>query len=152
MDNLSKKPQLIKGGLAVDDRGQLSFINDFDFVGVKRFYMAENFTDSTIRAFHGHKKEAKYVFVVSGSALVVAVEMDDTTNPSKDNKVNRFTLSDRSPSVLYIPAGYANGWKALEPDTKVIFFSTTTMEEAKDDDFRFPADYWGDDIWLIESR
>ncbi len=151
MNNSNNEPQLLKGGLAVDDRGQLSFVNDFSFDGVKRFYMAENFSDSTIRAFHGHKKEAKYVSVISGSALVAAVLMDDTENPNKNNEVKRFTLSARSPSVLHIPAGYANGWKALEPGTKIVFFSTTTMEEAKDDDFRFPADYWGD-IWSVESR
>lgn len=152
MENLPKEPQLIKGGVAVDDRGQLSFVNDFSFNGVKRFYMAENFADSTIRAFHGHQKEAKYVCVVGGSALVAIVQMDDTEKPNKNNQVQRFVLSARSPAVLYVPAGYANGWKALEPDTKVIFFSTTTMEESKGDDFRFPIDYWGENVWTVESR
>ena len=151
MENLTNEPLLIKGGVAVDDRGQLSFANDFTFADVKRFYMAENFNDRTIRAFHGHQKEAKYVFVPNGSALVAIVKMDDTKTPSKSNDVKRFILSARSPSILYVPAGYANGWKALEDNTKVIFFSTTTMEEAKDDDFRFPADYWGD-VWSVESR
>jgi dTDP-4-dehydrorhamnose 3,5-epimerase len=152
MGDLTKEPQLLKGGIAVDDRGQLTFANDFAFDGVKRFYMAENFSEDTIRAFHGHKKEAKYVFVSSGSALVAAVEMDDTVKPNKKNEVHRFVLSARSPSILYVPAGYANGWKALEQGTKVMFFSTTTMEEAKDDDFRFSADYWGSDVWEVEDR
>jgi len=50
---------LIPGGIAVDDRGTLTFANDFNFYGVKRFYQVQNFSTSTIRAFHGHLNEAK---------------------------------------------------------------------------------------------
>ena len=31
------KPTLIEGGLAVDDRGEVRFVNEFNFEGVKRF-------------------------------------------------------------------------------------------------------------------
>ena len=111
------EPRLIKGGLAVDDRGQVSFVNDFDFSGVKRFYAVENHQRGFIRAWHAHKKEAKYVMVASGSALVGAVAIDDWDNPAKDAQVHRHVLSARSPSVLYIPAGYANGFMSLSEDT-----------------------------------
>ncbi|OGB74182.1 sugar epimerase [candidate division Kazan bacterium RBG_13_50_9] len=151
MEDLSK-PQLIEGGLAVDDRGQLAFANNFDFRGVKRFYMVENFSLDTIRAWHGHQKEAKYAFVVSGSALVAAVAMDNVEAPSKNAEVYRFTLSARKPAVLFIPPGYANGFKSLEEGTKIIFFSTSTLEESKGDDHRFPADYWGNQVWATENR
>jgi len=152
MANSKEKPKIVEGGLAVDDRGQLSFVNDFTFEGVKRFYQVENFTLDMVRAFHGHLKEAKYVLVTSGSALVAAVEMDDTEKPSKENEVHRFVLSARRPVILYIPAGYANGFKALEPNTKVLFFSTSTLEESKGDDYRFPHDYWGSEVWEVENR
>ena len=73
-----KKITLLDGNVAVDDRGCLRFINEFNFEGVKRFYQVENFNTHTIRAFHGHMKEGKYVYVVSGSAIVCAVKMSDT--------------------------------------------------------------------------
>jgi len=155
MENLNSqknKPEIIEGGFAVDDRGQLTFVNDFSFSDVKRFYMVENFSKDTIRAFHGHKNEAKYAFVVSGSAIVVAVEMDNTENPSKNNEIHRHVLSSRKPKIFYIPAGYTNGFKSLENDTKIIFFSTTTLEGSQKDDHRLPADYWGGEIWEIENR
>jgi len=152
MENLNKKPYLIEGGLAVDDRGQLTFANDFNFSNVKRFYMVENFSQDVIRAFHGHLKEEKYVFVVSGSAIIAVVEMDDTTKPKKSNEVHRFILSSRKPCILHIPAGYANGLKTLEENTKIIFFSTSSLEESKGDDYRFPYDYWGKEIWQVENR
>jgi dTDP-4-dehydrorhamnose 3,5-epimerase len=101
-------PQLIKGGLAVDDRGTVGFANDFNFADVKRFYTVENHKQGFVRAWHAHKKEAKYVMVVKGSAVIGAVKIDNWENPSKDLKVNRFVLSEKTPSVLFIPAGFAN--------------------------------------------
>ena len=152
MENLSKKPYLIEGGFAVDDRGQVSFVNDFDFKDVKRFYMTENFSTDTVRAFHGHLKEAKYALVVFGSALVVVVKLDNPKNPSKNQEPYRFVLSSKKPAILYIPPGYANGFRILEKNTKVIFFSTSLLEESKKDEYRFPYDYWGEDVWKVENR
>lgn len=144
------EPRLIKGGVAVDDRGQLSFINDFDFEGVKRFYTVENHRSGFIRAWHAHKKEAKYVMVVRGAALVGAVEIDDWDNPSKQAQVHRHVLSAAAPAVLYIPAGYANGFMSLTDDTKIMFFSTSTLAESAGDDFRYDARHW--DPWTVEER
>lgn len=146
------KPTLIDGGLAVDDRGQLTFANSFSFSDVKRFYMVENFSTRLVRAWHGHLKEAKYVLVVAGSAIVAAVSMGDTTTPSQSAEVSRFVLSARQPKILHIPAGYANGFRPLEEGTKVMFFSTSTLEESQGDDYRFPADYWGQAVWSVEHR
>ena len=147
-----KDLQIIPGGIAVDDRGCLSFANDFNFYGVKRFYQVQNFSTSTIRAFHGHLKEAKYVFVAKGSAIVAAVKLDNIKSPSKNQKVNRFILSDKNPQVLLIPPKYANGFKPLEEDTRILFFSTSSLEESKGDDYRFPVDYWGKEVWQVENR
>lgn len=145
-------PRLIDGDIAVDDRGLLSFANGFTLAGVKRFYLVENFSTATVRAFHGHRREAKYALVVAGTALVAVVPFDDERRPSKDSRVERFVLTAKIPQLLYIPPGYANGFKALEDGTKIIFFSTATFEEAKTDDYRFPYDYWGADVWRTAHR
>ena len=144
--------QVLEGGVAVDDRGTVSFVNNFDFRGVKRFYKIENFSKDVIRAFHGHVHEAKYVYVVSGSFILVAIPMTDTVNPSRDVKPSRLVLSDRKPAIVFIPPGYVNGFRALEDNSQILFFSTSTLEEAKGDDFRFPPDYWGAQIWSVENR
>ena len=145
MENTAK---IIKGGIAVDDRGSLRFVNDFNFEGVKRFYQVENHRQGYIRAWHGHKIEGKYVWVTSGSALVGIVPIDG--KPGDAGEVQKFVLSDKSPSILWIPPGYYNGFMNLEENTKMIFFSTTTMEEAKNDDIRQPYDMW--DIWQDDFR
>jgi hypothetical protein len=56
----------------------------------------------------------------------------------------------RTPSVLAIPEGYANGFMSLEGETSVLFFSSSTVEESADDDVRFPARHW--DPWQVEER
>jgi dTDP-4-dehydrorhamnose 3,5-epimerase-like enzyme len=143
-------PELLRGGLAVDDRGEVGFVNDFAFDDVKRFYTVSNHAPGFVRAWHGHRHEAKYVLAVGGSALVCCVEIDDWDGPSPELAVQRFVLSERSPAVLHVPAGYVNGFMTLTPDAKLLFFSTSTLDESLGDDIRFPARYW--DPWQVEER
>ncbi len=143
-------PRLIEGGLAIDDRGEVSFVNDFDFTGVKRFYAVINHRPGLVRAWHAHRYETKYLFAIQGSALIGAVEIDNWQNTSTDAKVWRFILSAHKPAILEIPAGYANGFMSLTEDAKLIFFSTSTLEESVGDDIRYPARHW--DIWTVAER
>lgn len=124
---------MIKGNVFVDDRGSLRFVNDFDFSSVKRFYQVENHEQGFIRAWHGHKKEGKYVYVAQGSAWIGVIDMDDLT-------VEKYVLSCETPQILYIPPNKYNGFQTLTSDTIVLFFSTSTMDDAKGDDFRLPYD------------
>ena len=135
--------KIINGGLSVDDRGSVTFVSDFNFSDVKRFYVVENHRSGFIRAWHGHEKEGKYVFVVKGTALIGAVDMN-SESPKK------YILSDRSPKILYIPPGHANGFKTLEEDTRIIFYSTSTLQDSLGDDIRFPFDKWN--IWEEDFR
>jgi len=34
----------------------------------------------------------------------------------------------------------------------VIFFSTADINETQGDDYRFPYNYWGSEIWEVENR
>lgn len=134
----------LNGGVATDDRGCVKFVNDFNFSGVKRFYQVENHKAGFIRAWHGHKKEGKYIYVARGSAIIGAVKLSSNKDPE------RFVLSSNKPQILFIPEGYANGAMTLEKDTIIQYFSTSTLEESADDDYRFDAYKW--DIWNIEYR
>jgi dTDP-4-dehydrorhamnose 3,5-epimerase len=135
--------KLINGGISVDDRGTVRFVNDFNFQNVKRFYHVENHSKGFIRAWHGHKKEGKYVYVASGSALIGVVNMET-------NEISKYILSDKSPKVLFIPPGNFNGFKSLEENTKLLFFSTTTLSESLDDDIREEHNKWN--IWEENYR
>lgn len=145
-----EEPKIIRGGLGIDDRGEVGFVNDFNFANVKRFYTLKNYRCGFVRAWHGHKKESKYLFVNKGSAIIAAVRIDDWGTPSRELPIARFVVSAKLPTVVYIPAGYANGTMSLEDDTSIIVFSTSTLEESKGDDFRYHGRYWNP--WDIEER
>ena len=140
---METKTKILGGGLAVDDRGSVSFVNDFNFDGVKRFYQVENHKRGFIRAWHAHLKEGKYVYVCQGSALVGAVNLET-------EEIEKFVLSSKSPKILWIPPNYANGFKSLEENTKIIFFSTSSLEDSVGDDIRFDYVKWN--IWDEEYR
>jgi len=143
-------PQLFSGNLSIDDRGEVGFVNEFNFGGIKRFYTVSNHRQGFVRAWHGHKREAKYVMVIHGAALIGAVPVSDWDRPDQTATVSRFVLSAQKPAVLYIPPGHCNGFMSLTADAKLVFFSTSTLDESRNDDIRFDARYW--DIWSVEER
>lgn len=147
---MTDNPTLIRGQCAVDDRGAVSFVNDFKFADVKRFYTVTNHRSGFVRAWHGHKYEAKYCTAASGALLVCCIQIDDWNKPSANLPVHRFVLSEHTPAVLHVPPGYVNGFMSLTEAAKIMFFSTSTLEESMKDDIRFPARQW--DPWRVEER
>ena len=132
-------PHLMVGGVVHDARGSVGFVNAFDFSGVKRFYVIENAVVGLPRAWHGHRREHKYVYIAAGRAVICAADMNT-------GRVLRFEMDSDAPAVLYIPGGWANGSMALEPGTRIIHFSTMMLEESEDDDERFPLNAFSD-VW-----
>lgn len=141
---------LIEGRVAVDDRGAVAFVNEFDLEPVRRFYVVRNHNYGFVRAWHAHRRERKFVTVVQGAALVCCVRIDDWNDPSPDLPVERHVLAAEAPAVLAIPAGFANGFMSLTDDAAILFFSSTPLDASLGDDVRFPARHW--DPWHVEER
>jgi len=138
------KPKIIQGGTHSDHRGSLRFVNDFVMTDVVRFYIIRHDDTEYIRAWQGHKKERKYFYVLKGSFLVAHVKIDNFDHPSSELKAGYNMLSESESKILALPESYANGLKALEKDSEIMIFSNLTLEESKNDDYRFPADWWFD--------
>ena len=109
---------------------------------IKRFYLVENKQKNFIRAWHGHKVEAKYIFCIRGKAKISAVKINNFKKPSKKSKVYSWILDSKTPNVVYVPPGYANGSKSLTKDMKLVVLSTTKLNKSLKDDYRFPKEYW----------
>jgi len=135
-------PKLIEGGLYADERGSLAFVNDFDLQDTRRFYTITHPDINVIRAWQGHKNETKWFFCSKGSFEVLLVEIDDWENPSPNLKVVSYHLSENNSRILFVPSGYANGFKANEPSSTLLVFSDKGLEESKNDDFRFDKNLW----------
>jgi dTDP-4-dehydrorhamnose 3,5-epimerase-like enzyme len=145
-----KEPIIITAGQHTDERGRLSFFNDFDMTPVKRFYIIEHPDPTVIRAWQGHKVEQKWFYAIAGSFKVVLVLPGDWENPSENVEVKEFILEEGIIRVLYIPGGYANGFKALAPNSKMMIFSDFSIADAGKDDFRFDKTMWYD--WKKNQR
>ena len=153
MDDPYNEPKLIRGGLSVDDRGIVSFCNDFQFAGIKRFYTVRNHRAGFVRAWHAHKIEHKFIGCLCGAAKIGAVHIEaggDWEHPPKGLPTQTWVLSATQSGLLHIQAGWANGWMSLTDDALLAFYSTSTLEESQADDFRYPADWWA--CWEVEAR
>jgi dTDP-4-dehydrorhamnose 3,5-epimerase-like enzyme len=142
MSKENKYPQLIKGGIHTDHRGQISFVNDMKFDAIERFYIISNSADNPLRAWQGHKIDNKFFYCIQGAIRVHYVKIDNWESPSKDLNVKSVLLSATESNVLHIPEGYANAIESVEAGSKLISFSTLPLSKTSEDDVRFPSDMW----------
>jgi dTDP-4-dehydrorhamnose 3,5-epimerase len=138
-----------KGGVHSDNRGTLSFVNEFDFSGVCRFYQIVHPAIDVVRAWQGHKVEHKYFYVASGSFRIAWLEIDDWSSPSGGLVPQQIVLTADEPCVLSIPPGYANGMKAIEEGSILLVFSNLTVEQSEQDRWSFDPGLWMD--WSLET-
>ncbi|APF20147.1 hypothetical protein Calab_0565 [Caldithrix abyssi DSM 13497] len=138
-----KNPFIIKGGVHIDKRGTLKFVNDFSLEHIKRFYII-HCNKRIIRAWQGHKKEFKYFYPIKGEFKIYTVKIDEWLDPSENLEAEEFILTEKNNEVLVVPAGYANGIFAMQNDSILLVFSNLNIEEAKNDLFRFDQNLWVD--------
>lgn len=155
--NLPTVPSLWEGKQFVDDRGSVSFVNEFNpyKCGVERFYTVRNVRSQYIRAWHGHKREGKFAMVTSGMALVCVVRIAAAQKWVENDvpcEYESFILCGWQPKVLWIPPGYYNGFKSLKEGTDIMFFSTSSLEDSKGDDYRLDWDALGTKMWNEHFR
>ena len=136
------KPKIITGGNFTDHRGTVSYVNDFSFNGIERFYIISNSDAYPVRAWQGHKLDSKNFYCLSGSFRIHYVKIDDWEHPSKDLTIETVTLLASESKMLHIPAGYANAIESLESHSKLVSFSTLPLHNVSDDDVRYEANYW----------
>lgn len=86
----------------------------------------------------------KYFYPVSGSFVVAWVKIDDFISPSKNLKPKYHFLYSETCEIISIHKGYANGLKALEPNSEILIFSDMNLEESEKEKIRFPTDWWID--------
>ncbi|MHC0447300.1 WxcM-like domain-containing protein [Flavobacterium sp. 3-218] len=136
------EPKIIQGGKFSDHRGSISYVNDFSFKDIERFYVISNSIGNPIRAWQGHKLDAKNFYCLSGSFNIHFIKIDNWENPSKDLISETVFVSEADSKIIHIPAGYANAIESLEENSVLLSFSTLPLNDLSDDDVRYPSDYW----------
>lgn len=135
-------PTLINSGLHSDERGDLYYFNELNLDTVKRMYLIAHPNTDIVRAWQAHKREQKWFKVVSGAFKIVVVQPDNWQAPSPTLATTEFILQAKDHKILHIPGNFANGFKALEPNSELMVFSDFTVGESAEDNFRYPAQLW----------
>jgi dTDP-4-dehydrorhamnose 3,5-epimerase-like enzyme len=134
--------EIIKGGISLDNRGQIRFVNEFDMSSVKRFYIIKNSDTELIRGWRAHRVEQRWFYVLSGSFELNIVKIDNWTNPSIDLTIETIKLSADDLQVIHLPVGYGTAFKALEENSELLVFADHGIEHAPFDDYTWPVDYF----------
>lgn len=84
----------------------------------------------------------KNFYCLRGSFKIHFIKIDNWENPSKNLVIETILVSELESKIVHIPAGYANAIESLESNSKLMSFSTLPLANVKDDDVRYPCDYW----------
>lgn len=118
----------VRSNLFRDDRGyftELYNTSTWEFPGTPPVFVQDNMSCSkrgTMRGLHyqiNPNGQGKLVRVVTGSIFDVAVDIR-CDSPTFGKWVGR-TLAEDNGVALWIPAGFAHGFLALEDQTRVIY-------------------------------
>lgn len=134
-------PEIITGSIHSDQRGTLSYNNDFDASLIKRVYIIENTNTDFIRAWQGHKIEQRWFSAINGSFKIQLIKIDNWEKPSKDIKPFTYIISAGKLDVLHIPEGYVSSIQSLEPGSKLLVMANYLLGETKDE-YRYETDYF----------
>lgn len=130
---------LLKGAKHRDQRGIITYNNDFDASQIKRIYTIENASLDFIRGWQGHKIEQRWFACMKGKFEIRVIKVDDFENPSKDLAQNKYELTTDSLDFLHVPSGCITAIQALEEDSKLLVLGDYLLGEIQDE-YRFELD------------
>ena len=145
LSNLATKSnlalKLLKGNVHKDERGTITYNNEFDASSIKRIYTIENRNTDFVRGWLGHAIEQRWFACVKGSFRISVIAVDSFQQPSKGLPREDFYLKDGALTYLHVPAGCITAIQAEEPDSKLLVLADYAMGEIKDE-YRFAIDYF----------
>lgn len=133
--------RLLTGKAHQDERGIITFNNDFDASQIKRIYTIENHSTEFIRGWQGHKIEQRWFACMKGSFEIWVIQIDDFEKPSKDLTIQKYLLKNDVLTYLHIPAGHLTAIQSLQEESKLLVLADFRLGEIEDE-YRFPIDYF----------
>lgn len=137
-----EQPKITKGGTHTDERGTVSFNNDFDMSQIKRFYTIQHPDVNVVRAWRAHKIEQRWFSVCRGEFVIKLVEIDNWEKPNRKLPQLVFVLNAGENDVLHVPKGYASSLQATVADSKLMVFADTNIGDVNTDDYLFSSSYF----------
>lgn len=130
------KPQLLTGNRHKDERGIITFNNEFDASLIKRIYTIENANVDFIRGWQGHKIESRWFACMKGVFEISVIQLNNFENPDSKQEIHKFVLTDEKLTYLHVPAFCITAIQAKEIGSKLLVMSDYVIGEVKDE-YRF---------------
>ena len=130
------KPQLLTGNRHKDERGIITFNNEFDASLIKRIYTIENTNVDFIRGWQGHKIESRWFACMKGVFEISVIQLNNFENPDSKQEIHKFVLTDEKLSYLHVPVFCVTAIQAKEIGSKLLVMSDYVIGEVKDE-YRF---------------
>jgi dTDP-4-dehydrorhamnose 3,5-epimerase-like enzyme len=135
-----------------DDRAQ-RLLDVFDILSGQINVSYINSTEHIV-AWHKHNIQTDYWTILKGSVKVGMATPYNcgcgcASDPHHSHTVTFEYLSDKNPRVLKIEPGVYHGYRALEPNTILVYYLTEKYNP--DDEFRQCPGYFGED-WATENK
>ena len=131
-----------------DDRAQRLL----DVFPLKEGQINISYVNSTkhIVAWHKHNIQTDYWCCIKGSFKVGLASKAEAPQEAGDVYDVKFEyLSDKNPRILKIPPGIYHGYKALEPNSILIYYLTEKFNPG--DEFRAKPGSFGEK-WHVENK
>jgi dTDP-4-dehydrorhamnose 3,5-epimerase-like enzyme len=132
---------LLEGKKYQDERGIITFNNDFDASQIKRIYTIENNSTEFVRGWQGHKIEQRWFACLKGSFEISVIEVDDFMQPSKDLTIQKYLLKEDTLTYLHIPAGFITAIQSQSVGSKLLVLADYKLGEINDE-YRFDLNYF----------
>lgn len=132
---------MIKGNKHTDERGTITYNNDFDASKIKRIYTIENHSTDFIRGWQGHQIESRWFAVMKGKFRIGMILFDDVNDLSPETGMKWFEIEEGNLDYLYLPPKHLSCIQALEIGSKLLVLSDYGLGEVQDE-LRYPLEYF----------
>jgi len=122
-----------------DDRAQRYFLEFEKMKG--QINISKVNSTSHVVAWHKHEKQTDFWFCVKGSFKV------GLRYPGEEVKFEY--LSDKNPKILEIPPGVWHGYKALQPESIMLYYLNQKYDTS--DEWKVKPGHFGES-WKIEDK
>lgn len=99
---------------------------------IKRMYTTTHKDTHSIRAWMAHQIESRWFVCTTGTFIVKLVKVVDFARKTPAEEVVSFTLNADDPTVLFVPPGYASGFKAEVENSQVLLLADYAFNEIND--------------------
>jgi hypothetical protein len=133
-------PKIIIGNHFKDERGEISFNNDFDLSPIKRMYFISNHEDHKKRGWQCHKNESRWFASCEGKFEIHTISFESSIKKAADIKKESFILDSEKLHILHVSPNYYTCIIAITPKSKLLVLSNFALNEVQDE-HRLPINF-----------